>query len=78
MQFQNLKKEAKLLGLTTQTLGDQIKTKFQEYSAYFSVAEVFMYAEQGLRSMFEQVKLIDSAMTPNEVPANLGKIIGNT
>lgn len=62
-EFQNVQKEAKSLGLTTQTLGDQIKTKFKEYSAYFSVAEIFMYAEQGLRDMFEQVKLIDAAMT---------------
>ena len=62
-EFQNVKREAESLGLATQTLGDRIKTKFKEYSAYFSVAEVFMYTEQALRSMFEQVKLIDSAMT---------------
>ena len=62
-EFQNVQKEAKSLGLTTQTFGDQIKTKFKQYMSYFSVAEVFMYVEQGLRDMFEQVKLIDSAMT---------------
>lgn len=62
-EFQNVKREAESLGLATQTLGDRIKSKFKEYSAYFSVAEVFMYTEQALRSMFEQVKLIDSAMT---------------
>ena len=62
-EFQNLQKEAKSLGLTTQTLGDRLRTQFSKYSAYFGVAEIFMYAEQGLRDMFEQVKLIDSAMT---------------
>lgn len=62
-EFRNVTKEAKALGLTGQTTFDKLKTKFKEYASYLSAAEVFMYAEQGLRSMFEQVKLIDSAMT---------------
>lgn len=62
-EFRNVTKEAKTLGLTGLSTFDKLKAKFKEYAAYLSAAEVFMWAEQGLRSMFEQVKLIDSAMT---------------
>lgn len=62
-ELKKVDREAEKAGLKMQSLGDRIKTKFKEYAAYFSVAEMFMYAEQALRSMFEQVKLIDSAMT---------------
>ena len=62
-EFTNIKKEAQLAGKTTQTFGDRIKAQFERYSTYFSVYTLFMYAARGLRSMFEQVKLIDSAMT---------------
>ncbi len=62
-QFNLIKKEAKAFGKTGLTVFDQLKNKIKEYSVYFGAAEMFMYAEQALRSMFEQVKLIDSAMT---------------
>lgn len=62
-ELQKVDRAADKAGLKMMSLGDRISTKFKEYSAYFSVAEVFMYTEQALRSMFEQVKLIDSAMT---------------
>lgn len=62
-QFKNITKEAKLMGKTGLTLFDQIKQKTKEYSAYFSVAEIFMYAEQALREMFNTVVEIDTAMT---------------
>lgn len=62
-QFKSIKKQAQAKGKTGLTAFDQIKSKFKEYSTYFSVAEMFMYAEQGLRSMFEAVKEIDTAMT---------------
>ena len=62
-EFKRLDKEAEAAGLKTQTLGDRLKAQFTKYSSYFSVSSLFMYGEQGLRSMFEQVKLIDSAMT---------------
>lgn len=62
-QFNNWTKAAKNEGLTGLTWFDQVKTKFKEYASYFSVAEMFMYAEQAVTDMFEQVKLIDSAMT---------------
>lgn len=62
-EFQSIDKEADLAGKKTKTFTDRIKDQFHKYSAYFGIAEIFMYAEQGLRDMFEQVKLIDSAMT---------------
>ena len=62
-KFNNWDKEAESKNLKGLTLFDQVKEKFKEYSAYFSVAEVFMYAEQALRSMFNTVLEIDTAMT---------------
>lgn len=62
-EFKRIDKAAEAAGLKTQTFGDKIKAQFTKYSAYFSVAELFMYVEQGLKDMFEQVKAIDTAMT---------------
>ena len=81
-EFQNIKKEAQLAGKTTKTVGDRIKEQFAQYSTYLGVAEIFMWAEQGLRDMFEQVKLIDSAMTElkkvtNETDATYNKFLTN-
>lgn len=86
---QNVTKKINALGteirktsVQTQTLGERLKTQFAKYSSYFSVASLFMYAEQGLRSMFEQVKLIDSAMTElkkvtDETDASYNKFLKN-
>lgn len=62
-QITNLGLKVKESNVQTQTFGQRLKKQWQQYSSYLSVASLFMYAEQGLRSMFEQVKLIDSAMT---------------
>ena len=62
-KFKNWTKDAEYKGLTGLNFLDSMKSKIKEYSVYFGAAELFMYAEQGLRSMFEQVKAIDSAMT---------------
>ena len=62
-EIKNVKKQANSTLTSTQSFGDKIKKQWQQYSSYLSVSSLFMYAEQGLRSMFEQVKLIDSAMT---------------
>ena len=61
-QFNLLTKDAEQRGKTGLTVWGNIVEKVKEYSTYLSAAEIFMYAEQALRSMFEQVKLIDSAM----------------
>lgn len=81
-QFDNVTAEAKATLKSTQTFSDRFKKQWQQYSSYLSVASVFQYAEQGLRSMFEQVKLIDSAMTElkkvtNETDAAYNKFLSN-
>lgn len=62
-EFKQVDKAAEAAGKKMQTFGDRLKTQFQKYSSYLSVASVIMYATQAMRNMFEQVKLIDSAMT---------------
>lgn len=59
----NLEKKIKMSNLQTKTFTTRLKDQFSKYSQYLSIASVFMYAAQAARSMFEQVKLIDSAMT---------------
>jgi hypothetical protein len=81
-EFKRLDKEAEAAGLKMQTFGDRIKAQIQRYSSYFSVASVFMYASQAMRSMFEQIKLIDSAMTElkkvtNETDDSYNKFLSN-
>ena len=62
-EFKQIDKAAEAAGVKAKSLGDRLRTQFSKYSTYFSAASVFMYVEQGLRSMFEQVVAIDSAMT---------------
>ena len=62
-KIRNLSTEIKNAGVQTETFGQKFKRQWEQYKTYFSVASLFQYAQQGLRSMFEQVKLIDSAMT---------------
>ena len=77
-----LGRKVKESGAQVQTFGQKLKHQFQQYSSYISVASLFSYASQGLRSMFEQVKLIDSAMTElkkvtNETDASYNKFLKN-
>ena len=81
-EFKRLDKEAEAAGLKMQTFGDRLKAQFQRYGQYFSVASAMMYAFQGLRSMFEQVKLIDTAMTElkkvtDETDASYNQFLSN-
>lgn len=81
-QFKLADKEAEKLGLKGLSSIDRLKAKFQEYATYLSAAEVFSWVFQGLRDMFEQVKLIDSAMTElkkvtNETDAAYNKFLSN-
>ncbi len=80
--FTNVTLQAKNAGVATQTFGDKLKTQFSKYASYFSVATLFMYAIQGLRDMFEQVKAIDSAMVElkkvtNETDASYNQFLTN-
>lgn len=81
-QFEQIDKQAEAAGLKMQTFGDRLKTQFSKYSSYFSVATLFFRGIQGLRDMFEQVKLIDSAMTElkkvtNETDAAYNEFLSN-
>lgn len=81
-QIKNVQKTAQVMGKTGLTVFDKLKAKATEYMTYLSAAELFMYAEQALRSMFEQVKLIDSAMTElkkvtDETDASYEKFLTN-
>lgn len=62
-QITNLGLEIKKANVQTETFGSKLKKQWEQYKSYLSVASVFMYAEQALRSMFDQVVAIDSAMT---------------
>lgn len=62
-EFKQVDKEAEAAGLRMQNFGDRLRTQWKKYSSYLSVASFIMYAGQAMRNMFEQVKLIDSAMT---------------
>lgn len=81
-QFKAITKQAQAMGKTGLTTFDRLKSKIKEYSSYLSAAELFMYAEQAMRSMFEQVKLIDSAMTElkkvtDETDASYNQFLSN-
>ena len=81
-QFNNLDKAADSRGLKGLTTWDKLIEKAKEYATYISAAEVFMYAEQALTSMFEQVKLIDTAMTElkkvtDETDASYNQFLSN-
>ena len=74
--------EIKNTGIRTKSLSENIKNQFQKYSTYFSVASVIMYGARALRSMFEQVKAVDSAMTElkkvtNESDASYNQFLSN-
>lgn len=62
-KIRNLNTEIKNAGVQTETFGQKLKRQWEQYKAYISIASLFSYGTQALRSMFEQVKLIDSAMT---------------
>ena len=62
-QFKLADKEADILGVKVKSTFDKLKGAFSQFALYMSPMQMFMYARMGLKSMFEQVKLIDSAMT---------------
>ncbi len=81
-ELKQVDKEAEAAGKKMQTFGDRLKTQFSKYSSYLSVASLIMYATQAMRNMFEQVKLIDSAMTElkkvtNETDASYNEFLTN-
>lgn len=78
----NLGLRIKEAGVQTQTFGSKFKAQFAKYRDYISVASVFMYVTQAMKDMFEQVKLIDSAMTElkkvtDETDASYDRFLSN-
>lgn len=61
--IKNVQKTAQVMGKTGLTAFDKLKSKVKEYMTYISAAEMFMWAEQAFRKMFDTVKEIDTAMT---------------
>ena len=62
-EFKALQKEVKTLGLNTQTYFDKFKAQMSKLGVYYSASAIFMHATQGLREMYDNVVLIDTAMT---------------
>lgn len=62
-EFREITQQAKLAGKATSSWGDKIKHQFQEYSVYLSTASLILYGVQGMRSMYDNVVKVDSAMT---------------
>lgn len=81
-KISNLEKKIKKSNLQVKTFSTRLKDQWSKYAQYISIASVFMYAAQAARSMFEQVKLIDSAMTElkkvtNETDEAYNKFLSN-
>ena len=81
-KISNLATRIRQANVETQTFGSRLKAQLSKYSTYFSGYMIFMYAIQGLRSMFEQIKLIDSAMTElkkvtDETDASYNQFLSN-
>ena len=62
-EFKELDAEAEKAGLKTTSFFSDLKTKAKELSSYYSAATLMGSSIQVVKSMFDQVKSIDSAMT---------------
>lgn len=62
-EFTDIKNQAKAAGVATQTFGDGLKTQFQRLGAYMTASLGIMEVVQLLRSMFNNVLEVDTAMT---------------
>ena len=62
-EFQEIKRQAELAGKATMTLGDKLKSKLGSLATYFSATMMISYAIRGIRSMFQNVLQVDTAMT---------------
>lgn len=62
-EFREIKKEAQLAGMATQTFGDKLKEHFTRLGGYFIASMSIMEVVQGLRYMANAVLEVDTAMT---------------
>lgn len=81
-EFKELDAEAEKAGLKTTSFFSDLKTKAKELSSYYSAATLMGSSIQVVKSMFDQVKSIDSAMTElkkvtDETDSSYGTFLGN-
>lgn len=62
-EFQEITRQAELAGKATQTFGDRLKTQMSKLGTYFSATMIITQAISGLRSMYDNVVDVDTALT---------------
>lgn len=62
-EVQEVKRQMELAGKATMSFGDKLKSKLGSLATYFSATMMISYAIRGIRSMFQNVLQVDTAMT---------------
>lgn len=62
-EFQEITRQAELAGKATQTFGDRLKNQLSKLGTYFSATMMITQAVRGLRSMYDNVVDVDTALT---------------
>lgn len=62
-EFQEITRQAELAGKATLTFGDRLKNQLSKLGTYFSATMMITQTIRGLRSMYDSVVDVDTAMT---------------
>ncbi len=62
-EFQEITRQAELAGKATLTFGDRLKNQLSKLGTYFSATMMITQAVRGLRSMYNNVVDVDTALT---------------
>lgn len=62
-EFQEITRQAELAGKATLTFGDRLKNQLSKLGIYFSATMMITQAVRGLRSMYDNVVDVDTALT---------------
>ena len=62
-EFQEITRQAELAGKATQSFGDRLKSQFAKFGTYLTASTLFSYGIRTMRSMYENVVSVDTAMT---------------
>lgn len=62
-EFQEITRQAELAGKATLTFGDRLKNQLSKLGTYFSATMMITQAVRGLRSMYDNVVDVDTALT---------------
>lgn len=62
-EFQEITRQAELAGKATLTFGDRLKNQLSKLGTYFSATMMITQTIRGLRSMYDNVVDVDTAMT---------------